>query len=326
MSFNHFIVKGYLGCVEMNFNKRGYLFKLKNEVGIKTDLVNDRKDYGEFVNPSIITNAIIKIDSNKSNLKHINQILNYLQHLLCKHIVIDFECKTSIEDLKLVFDSVNSYNIHEAMLLLNYSDELYSDDFADLILSSNRFNSIIIFNSPFNKNLENFIHYFQQPRQANNFNKNKTEFVCNLELYTESLFHHSYFNRKLYIDKNGDIKNAPECQESFGSILGYSSVEELKRQILNPLFKKYWHINKEICDICKDCEYRYMCVDNRIPFQRSNEAWYHKIECNYNPYICKWEGEEGYRTLKECGIVSNEEGFSIDQEKIKSINKELWQI
>ena len=36
------------------------------------------------------------------------------------------------------------------------------------------------------------------------------------------------------------------------------------------------------------------------------------------------KGEEGYRTLAECGVVSNAEGFSIDHERIAAINAELW--
>lgn len=324
MSFNHFIVKGYLGCIEMNFSKGNYTFKLKSEPSPKTDLINSEKDYGEFFNPSTITNAIIKMGNNKFNLKHINQILGYLQSLLCKYIVVDFECKTNIEDLKFLFEGLNSYNIHEAMLLLNYSDEMYSDDFADLILSTNRFNSIVIFNSPFNKNLENFIYYYQVQRQANNFNKNKTEFVCNLEIYVESLSHHTYFNRKLYIGKNGEIKNAPECPESFGFIQDYSSLEELKNIILSPSFQKYWHINKDDCDICRDCEYRYICVDNRLPYQCPNGTWYHEIECNYNPYICKWKGEEGYVPVEECGTYTRETGFVVNPQRVEELNSLIW--
>ena len=83
-------------------------------------------------------------------------------------------------------------------------------------------------------------------------------------------------------------------------------------------------MKKDETDVCKDCEFRHMCVDNRLPYERSPNEWYHKIECNYNPYIAKWEGEEGYRTLAECGVISNEEGFSIDHEKIAEINEELW--
>lgn len=77
-------------------------------------------------------------------------------------------------------------------------------------------------------------------------------------------------------------------------------------------------------DICKDCEHKLICHDNRFPLCRNDNNWYHEIECNYNPYIAKWKGEDGYHNLEECGVVSNENGFSIDHDQIARINKELW--
>jgi len=128
----------------------------------------------------------------------------------------------------------------------------------------------------------------------------------------------------IYIGPNGEIKNAPECEEEYGFIQDLKSPEELKEIVQTPAFQKYWFVHKEICDVCKDCEFRHMCVDNRLPYQRSKNEWYHKTECNYNPYIAKWIGEEGYRTLAECGVISNENEFSIDHKKIAKINEELW--
>src|SRR5690554_2550844 len=119
-------------------------------------------------------------------------------------------------------------------------------------------------------------------------------------------------------------KNAPECEESFGYIQDIDSPDQLKDITQSPEFQKYWFVHKEILDVCKDCEFRHMCVDNRLPHKREENEWYHKIECNYNPYIAKWEGEEGYKSLEEGGVISNEIEFSIDHDKIAKINKELW--
>lgn len=74
-----------------------------------------------------------------------------------------------------------------------------------------------------------------------------------------------------------------------------------------------------------DCEFQNICTDNRLPKRRSgNGSWYNIYECNYNPYIAKWKGEEGYRTLAECGVNSDENGFSKNHERIAKINEELW--
>lgn len=119
------------------------------------------------------------------------------------------------------------------------------------------------------------------------------------------------------------MKNAPGCQNSFGNINSLTSVEII--EIVDSAdFQKYWRIHKGLIDVCKHCEYRHMCVDNRVPVKRNEKQWYMTTECNYNPYIAKWKGEEGYRTLAECGVQSNEHGFRINRKKINQINKELW--
>lgn len=91
------------------------------------------------------------------------------------------------------------------------------------------------------------------------------------------------------------------------------------------LLEEFWHSPKTKTNICQNCEFRHVCIDNRLPKKREGDGmWYHTTECNYNPYIAKWKGEEGYRTLTECGVKSDETGFSIDHERIAKINEELW--
>ena len=40
-----------------------------------------------------------------------------------------------------------------------------------------------------------------------------------------------------------------------------------------------------------------MCIDPRIPEINNKNSWKCKIECQYNPYIAKWGGEEGYESI-----------------------------
>lgn len=149
-------------------------------------------------------------------------------------------------------------------------------------------------------------------------------FAADQKLFIESQKQHTYFNRKLYIGKKGEIKNTEVCTKEFGSIADAKNIEALKSIIASAEFQQYWHVAKESCDVCKDCEFRHMCVDNRKPHQRKDGSWYHKEACDYNPYICKWKGEEGYRTLEDSGVISNQEGYQIDHEEIKKVNQEIW--
>lgn len=302
MNYNQFYVKGHSGAVEINFNNNTFTH-YRNNNWISQDEVFQKEKYErEFLTPSLLTNAIIEIGANKTNIFNIDKIFDYLQSALCKYIVFSVNTIISLQGLNTIINTINHFNIHESLLLLNYSDELYSDEFAEIVLSTNRIKGIIIYNSPFNKNLENYIHYYRSSRKTINFDKYINEFVINPYLFSESLSHNTYFNRKIYFDINGRVKNAPECSDSFGLIQDLDSFNHLEKIVLGENFQKLWNVKKDDCLVCKDCEFRYFCVDNRLPIQQKGGLWYHEIECNYNPYIAKWRDEEGYKSLKECRI------------------------
>ena len=141
-----------------------------------------------------------------------------------------------------------------------------------------------------------------------------------MTLFTESQQHNTYFNRKVCIDADGFIKNSPELTNSYGNINNTA----VSTAIEKPHFKELWFIHKELIDVCKDCEFRHMCVDACPPLQRKNGSWYRAKECNYNPYLCKWDDEEGYRSLNDCGVICDETIFNINHDKVAAINKILW--
>lgn len=146
-----------------------------------------------------------------------------------------------------------------------------------------------------------------------------------LDFYGESLHRHTYFNHNAFINSKGEIKNSFDSKVIFGDIYKLVNFLEIINVMEQPKFQEYWFVHKELCDVCKDCEFRNMCIDNRLPYKRKDGSWYHKTECNYNPYICKWEHEDGCQRLKECEVISDEHGFSINHEKITAINKMLWE-
>ena len=73
----------------------------------------------------------------------------------------------------------------------------------------------------------------------------------------------------------------------------------LDNVINNPNFKKLWKKHKDLIHVCKDCEFRYMCTDCRVFIKDSKDIYSQPAKCSYNPYIAKWEGEEGYYTVEE---------------------------
>ena len=276
----------------------------------------------KWESPSIITNAIIDV----YNEKDINTQIYLIEKLGCKHIAIRFFGVFKKDYIFNLFENnfaVSSFQ--NVDIYIKNSNELKKSDFIDLCTKYPLINNIFISGSRSKKKmlkLNSFCTIFYL--SENDMNYNAPNFNVNITHFTESQKHNTYFNRKLYIDLNGKIKNAPECDEMYGYIQDVANEEELKLIISKPEYQKYWFIYKDIIEICKVCEFRYMCVDARIPLQSENGNWYHETECPYNPYIAKWQGEDGYVAVEECGTYSKEKGFVVNKRKVNKLNKQIW--
>jgi radical SAM protein with 4Fe4S-binding SPASM domain len=156
------------------------------------------------------------------------------------------------------------------------------------------------------------IHFYTEDIIRNQHAMRPDRLQINLLLFSESQEHHTYFNRKLYIGPSGEIKNAPECKEVLGNI---NEVRDLIKIISGKEFQRYWQVKKSNTDVCRHCEFMHMCVDKRIPIRRNEKEWFHKKECDYNPFIGKWKGEPDHKTLAEIAIISNKDEFKIAKNK-----------
>ncbi|MGN7866818.1 grasp-with-spasm system SPASM domain peptide maturase [Chryseobacterium sp. 22458] len=115
-------------------------------------------------------------------------------------------------------------------------------------------------------------------------------FNTNIPKVLESINHNSCLYKKMGIDKNGNIKNCPLMSENFGNI-HQNSLEKILEQ---GSFKKYWNLTKDHIEVCKDCEFRYICTDCRAYTERNslNKAGLDiskPLKCGYNPYTCEWQ-------------------------------------
>ena len=313
------ISKGYLKSIYIDFYNSNYSSFDKNKISQSNNFQLTRENYLDWNNPSAITNSIICL----KNIDLFEKILNYLEQAICKHIVLHFIDFLSIEEIKTYINKLLDYNIQSVIIICQYDEIYFSDEFGDLIMELKINKKLFVLNSPFEKNFEDTM-FFTLKEKEYNYLKRKNEFVSNISLFSESQLHHTYFNRKLYIGPTGEIKNAPETEQVFGYIQDITE-DELKEIISSLHFQKYWFVHKGFIDVCKECEFRHMCVDNRVPIERKSNEWYNSLECNYNPYIGKWEGEKGYLSLADCGVISNEKGFIIDHEKVRKINSLMAQ-
>lgn len=127
-------------------------------------------------------------------------------------------------------------------------------------------------------------------------------FNTSLPKVLEALNHNSCLHKKIGIDIDGNIKNCPAMSQSFGNIKNTNLEEALKHKD----FKKYWNLTKGHIEVCKDCEFRYICTDCRafieqIYFDKNQRDISKPLKCGYNPYTTEWE-EWSTNPLKQKAI------------------------
>ena len=261
----------------------------------------------KWQSPSIITNSFIDIIDLKSKFD-----FQLLESLGCKHLLIrilGFNFSVN-EILFFLKDKLNQITMKSIDLILD--EKMKKSSKENKILFKQLFSEIkqltsIRFNEP-KINIKTFI----------------PQFIININTFSESKDYNTYFNRKLYIDSFGNIKNGIENENSVGKVSLKMSSDNFLKKIKSLQFRKSWSTNKDKIDVCKDCEFRYMCIDNRIPNERIDKTFFFDLECSYNPYISKWSNEQDFYSLEEVGVISNKNGFSINLELIKEFNETIW--
>lgn len=152
-------------------------------------------------------------------------------------------------------------------------------------------------------------------------------FSVNISHIAEAQNHHTYFNKRLSLDANQNIRYSLSHPTELKHISDFNNQDEFANWLQKDVSLNLWNITKDQSDICKNCEFRYICTDNREPKPRTEKGWlayYHESPCNYNPYIAKWNFEKEFVSLAECGVVSNENQFSINEAIIEKKNEQIW--
>jgi SPASM domain peptide maturase of grasp-with-spasm system len=287
------IVDEYIDFLEKN-EFVSWLPEILLERFVPLDL---RYDY-----PAYITNAILDIDS--YSVYSVTSVLKQLENLGCKSVQIrSFVCK-SIDYFDAILKEFITSSYLAFEIITMFSNDLNELEVNNFIQSHSRIKSIVFHTSPYNKIInqkgENIMgtlaftkQRIQSPRDCHN--NSEAYFTVSISLFSESLSFHPYFNRKVSIDTCGNIKNCSAQDKVFGNIDNRQLIDVINRTD----FQELWNVSRDKIVVCKDCEFRYMCNDSTTPTLVSEDVWKLKKECDYNPYIAKWKGEQEYLTVEQ---------------------------
>jgi len=271
----------------------------------------------EFDYPSVISNAIAEIDA----ATDVEKLVGLLEQAFCYNLQLAANVpgldETAIRNLASV---IHRSIVKHCELVLHYEDfvrareALKRTTFPELAF-------VCVYQAPKNELNPAGAEYPAILFSSDGFSwqtgkdvKHLDLFKINPLLYAESLHFNTYYNRKMFIDKEGLIRNGPLSDKSFGNIYKDHSWARLLRK---REFKQLWEVRKDSISVCKVCEFRHMCTDAREPVRhKGKEDWYMDTECNYNPYLAKWRGEPGYAPLAESGVTVDPNGLTIDQDAL----------
>jgi len=245
----------------------------------------------EFQEVSEITNIFIEID----HISVLDKITASIDNLGVKHLVIYASKELSMNDYQDIDKKFKDSVLEGIEIYAPFHQAVDQSFFQILNETTSRIYSFIFYNCkeiPFKtKEIFGFsINFSHENIKISACGKVDLKyFNTNLSKILEAVKHNSCLHKKIGIDINGNIKNCPLMPESSGNI--YQSTLEEALEI--PGFKKYWNLTKDHIEVCKDCEFRYICTDCRayteLTHTNNGLDTSKPLKCGYNPYTEKWE-------------------------------------
>lgn len=117
----------------------------------------------------------------------------------------------------------------------------------------------------------------------------KPDFVANKKTCDWNKSHNSCWFGKVAITNEGDVL---PCVFARDQIAGNVKDQNLKEIVENNILK-FWNLTLDQIDVCKDCEYRYLCHDCRPwAYGFTGNLNSKSPRCTYNPYTGKWDNAE----------------------------------
>lgn len=264
------------------------------EIGFYTEQPGDYPDIDcTWWSPYNITNSIIEYDSQEKF--EFSKAVQQLNDLACMAVQIRLLSTFNVSKIKQLISFFQASRIRHIELLIPFSDESeYYNELFDLMKLEPRLNRILVFAGPEDKIikkgniLNKVIIQFKKNIRSDKSEIFKIErFNINTELYSEARNFNLGLNRKVCIDLNGEIKNYLSHDLSFGNINEVPIQEIIEKEA----FQTKWKITNDQIEICKDCQYRYACVNNS-DIRRDGDKLYKINYCNFDPYTNEFKNQE----------------------------------
>jgi len=239
--------------------------------------------------PERITNAII--DTGPESNHDYKAIFNQLDDLGCRALLMRWFCFISLDKLDSILAFVRVGRLRSIELIVPYGEEWEDSAVENLCRLHKRITSIWLHSAPRTRSagMRSGTVPLVWRNQVVTSEMHCGEvhpayFVVNIHSFTESQKFNSCLNRKISVDQRGEIRNCPAMGQSFGNVIDTS----LQSAVIRRDFQEVWEVNKDQIEICKDCEFRYICTDCRALIRDHSNRYSKPSKCTYDPFRAVW--------------------------------------
>jgi SPASM domain peptide maturase of grasp-with-spasm system len=263
-------------------------FLLSNELGF----LGSRDDLDRFPSvdlkwdvPGIITNSIIDMDEHSTH--DFEKVFRELEMLGCKHIQLRWFSSPAPEDLADTLSFAEPTRINSIEVILSYT-EAYTDAVVQQLVNTYpRVQHLLFYNCTLTADSSfprtSFTELMLDP-ELHCGEISPVYFSVNMDTFTEGHEFNTCLNRKLSINRHGEICNCPSLKTTFGN----HREKALTEVAVDAAFHELWRLNKKQIDVCRECEFRYICTDCRAFLETPHDLFSKPLKCGYNPLTCEW--------------------------------------
>ncbi|WP_306350323.1 grasp-with-spasm system SPASM domain peptide maturase [Flavobacterium sp. '19STA2R22 D10 B1'] len=258
-------------------------YLVKEEIGFYTDTPKAFPKINlKFELPFHVYSSIINLDNTTNfNLK---DVLGELLSLGCQIIELRINNKIEINYLKTTLNCIKSSRLKSFEIIIKNSDYYSEYELIELVDFDLRI-SITALSSIGISNINERLFFSTDTMYDLSTTKYSSElFVLNMKFFTEAQKYNTALNKKVCIDSFGNIKNHISHDTVFGNINQVSITKVISKNN----FTEKWKINNDHIEVCKDCQYRYICFDDSDIIE-NNGKYKKKETCSFNPYTNLWE-------------------------------------
>jgi len=240
--------------------------------------------------PNTITNCIIDFD--KTSNHPLSKIVSELDELICQAVQLRFYDAINPIELDQYLNYFSDSKIRGIETVLPFQETFTTDALTALVEKHPRLLYMVLTGAVENKET---LYNKEKFKVHHSTTKIKSAFCCglissmyfrvNIKSFSEAKNFNSCLHKKIAIDKNGNIGNCPSIPKKYGNINEHSLMEAVGLTD----FKKIGAIKKDDINICKTCEFRYICSDCRAYTENPADLHSKPLKCGYDPNTNEWK-------------------------------------